>query len=130
MMMQPYIVFLNTKMPEKLLLIKEGFNWLAFIMPPIWAAYNKLWNETCIFILGLLSLGWFLISMGFDLDGLAVVYLSASTIFGSIANDLKTRRIIKIGYAPNSILYGESGDHIVAQFYRNNEKFKQYFVET
>ena len=118
--MQPHSVFSKKGTPEGLVFIKEGFNWLAFIAPPIWAAYNKVWGALVALIVGLLCLGWLLIFMGFNFDGLIVLYLSVTIIFGWIANDLKTHQLKKEGYTFRSILYGESKDHITAQFYRNN----------
>ena len=62
--------------------------------------------------------------MGFDFNGLMVLYFSVSIVFGWIANDLKMRRLKKEKYTFSSILYGESKDHIIAQFYRNNTSHK------
>ena len=130
--MHPHIVFLKKDTPEKLMVIKDGFNWLAFIAPPIWAAYNNLWSALVALIAGLFCLEWLLVVMGFDFNGLMVLYFSVSIIFGWIANDLKMRQLKKEKYTFSSILYGESKDHIIAQFYRNNTSHKSddsYSVE-
>ncbi|MAV88419.1 MAG: hypothetical protein CMM67_12005 [Rhodospirillaceae bacterium] len=121
--MQPYIVFFKKDTPEKLMVIKDGFNWLAFITAPIWAAYNKLWSSLVALILVLSFLGSVLIILGFGFDGLMVAYLSVIIIFGWIANDLKIRHLKKGGYTYSSVLYGESKNHIIAIFYRNKQKY-------
>ncbi|MCF6325873.1 MAG: DUF2628 domain-containing protein [Devosiaceae bacterium] len=43
--MKLFIVFQNPSRSDDkgFIFLKEGFNWLAFLLPPLWALVNRLW---------------------------------------------------------------------------------------
>lgn len=58
--MASYIVLepegMATKKAEQAILIRDGFAFLAFIAPPIWFAWHRMWLETLAFLAAILAL--------------------------------------------------------------------------
>jgi len=43
--------------PERARILRDGFSWLAFLVPPLWLAWHRLWVEAAVVFALMLALG-------------------------------------------------------------------------
>ena len=90
-------------------LVKEGFSWPAFLIPPLWLLYQRLWAALfAVIVVGLL------LDIGLDLvgaDPITVFVAGAGLSFfiGFCANDWHRRKLVRLGRPMVGIV--AAGDH-------------------
>jgi Protein of unknown function (DUF2628) len=75
---------------ERLVFIKDGFHWLAALVPALWLLVKGLWLELVIFLVGASALAWALEAIGVTPTASGVLFIivqiligfEASTIYG------------------------------------------------
>lgn len=97
-------------------LVKEGFNWAAFLFSFVWALWHRMWWT---------ALGLFVIITG---AGLAVevllpdpvagtaVMLALYAAVGFVANDLTRRHLAAQGFAESGPVCGQDRDDALYRF--------------
>ncbi len=90
-------------------LVKEGFSWPAFLIPPLWLLYQRLW--LALFIVTVTGL---LLDIGLDLAGAdpITVFIAGagfSLFIGFSANDWRRRKLAVLGHRMTGIV--AAGDH-------------------
>jgi uncharacterized protein DUF2628 len=83
---------------DRLAFVKEGFSWVALIVPLVWLLYHRMWIEFVVFLLVYVGLQ---IAFGGDAQGQALVTwasLAISVLFAFEANDLRTASLERRGY--------------------------------
>ncbi|MDX6807520.1 DUF2628 domain-containing protein [Terrihabitans rhizophilus] len=94
---------------EKLVLIKDGFSWLAFFFSPLWMLYHRLWLGTLLYVL---------ISAATIAAGLLLPLGSGSEFLlgfvpmlyaGFEGNDLRRRKLERRGYTQIGAVAARSG---------------------
>ncbi|MCC9621249.1 DUF2628 domain-containing protein [Thalassospira sp. MA62] len=98
---------------ENAVLIREGFNFWAFLLTGLWALYHRLWLAFIgiVVVSVLCSLTVMLFDGGPEMDfALALV---TGIGFGLIANDLRRRKLAAKGYKLHDIVAGQ--DHSDAE---------------
>lgn len=104
------------KQPEDIILIKEGFSWLAAILHCFWALYRKMWLVS--FILFAINIFLILLEMkGYvRLSVLQPVRFGLFLFIGSNFNDWYRYAITKKGYVFHSVVSGKSEDEAMYKF--------------
>ena len=97
-------------------LVKEGFNWPAFLFSFLWALWHRMWWT---------ALGLFVIITGAGLtvevllpDPMAgtAVMLALYAVVGFVANDLRRRHLAAQGFAENGPVCGRDRDDALYRF--------------
>lgn len=80
--MRVYVAYQINDNPMRVTLARNGFSWLALLVPALWLVYRRMWTETCVYItLSLIFLLWMGVTgmvlqfalhlfLGFDADSL------------------------------------------------------------
>lgn len=114
-----YTIHINNKNPEKIVAIREGFNWLAFLLFPIWAIFNRLWLLLSVFLLAAIVLVRVVeLFPNGDIVGLAV-YSSVFVALGLTANDIKRYRLSRMGFKERDVLFAENKNSAVFRYISN-----------
>jgi hypothetical protein len=93
---------------ENAILIREGFNFWAFLLSGLWALYHRLW----LGLLGLLAVSFLCSFVVMAFDGgpemdLALAFLIGIG-FGLIANDLRRKKLEAQGWKLTDIVAGHN----------------------
>jgi hypothetical protein len=43
---------------DRLAFVKEGFSWIALLVPALWLIFYRMWIELIVFVLGFAALQW------------------------------------------------------------------------
>lgn len=102
---------------EGIVVLKDGFNWFAFLLPPLWALWHRLW-WVALALTGLMVAvqGG---AMAFDLDERAVDVLGLALTFwvGCEANDLRRWSIRRRGWQDLGLVDARSQDEAERRFF-------------
>ncbi|MBM3518101.1 MAG: DUF2628 domain-containing protein [Alphaproteobacteria bacterium] len=87
--------------------VREGFSWAAFLVPPLWALYHRLWLTAVLMgvIGGAVAYG-LLLRAGDPATG-AVMVVIVLAGFGAIANDLRRWFLARSGFRLAGVVAGE-----------------------
>jgi len=83
---------------DRLAFVREGFSWVALLVPLVWLLYHRMWIE--FFVLLLVYVGLQL-AFGGDAQGQALTAwagLAISVLFAFEANDLRAASLERRGY--------------------------------
>ena len=80
------------------ILIKEGFCWLAFLVPPLWLLYQRLWLTAFAAIVIGLALDFGLDLVGADPTTALIAGIGFSLFIGFEANDWRRRKLSRTGF--------------------------------
>jgi len=120
---QTYTIYERRPAPEnierrvaKLVFVKEGFSFYAFLVPPVWMIVNHMWWEfggflaLTIFVNGILAL------LGVGEDVIPLVGLVINLIFAFEARDLHRYALERKGYLLAAIVSGRNLDECERRF--------------
>ena len=102
---------------EDLVLIKEGFSWVAFFLGPIWALWHRLWTIALIVLTG-----YFLINLGgnfLDLGSKTILIAQFSFCFclGLWGNDCRRWNLMRQGYVLRTVVTGSKFEDIERAYF-------------
>lgn len=83
---------------DRIAFVKEGFAWLALIVPALWLLYHRMWIEFVVFMALIFGLEW---AFGADGQGAEIVgwlSLAITVLFAFEANDLRGWALRRRGY--------------------------------
>lgn len=94
--------------PDKIVLVAEGYSWLAFVFTAFWAVSKGLWLVTLV-LLSILVLGSFA-GRVFQLGdvSMAALQLAISAIFGFEARNLQRWTLRRRGYDEIAVVSGRT----------------------
>lgn len=91
-------------------LVPEGFAWLAFLFGPVWLAWHRLWLWTGLYLLAALALGVLLPA------GVAVpAEFALQFLLGAHGQDLRRRRLARRGLVETGVVAGPDLDSATAR---------------
>ncbi len=99
--------------------VKEGFSWLAFLVPVLWLIYCRMWIELVVFI-AILALVQ-LISGGGQEAGAQFagwVTIAISVLLGFEANDLRSAALERRGYRLIGVAEGRGRTDAELSFFK------------
>ncbi len=83
---------------DRLAFVREGFSWVALLVPLLWLVYHRMWIEFVVLLLVYIGLQ---LAFGSDAQGQALTAwagLAISVLFAFEANDLRTASLERRGY--------------------------------
>jgi hypothetical protein len=83
---------------DRLAFVREGFSWVALLMPLLWLVYHRMWIEFVVLLLVYIGLQ---LAFGSDAQGQGLTAwagLAISVLFAFEANDLRTASLERRGY--------------------------------
>ena len=83
---------------DRLAFIREGFSWVALLVPLVWLLYHRMWIESVVLLLVYVGLQF---AFGGDAQGQALVMwasLAISILFAFEASDLRTVSLERRGH--------------------------------
>lgn len=97
-------------------LVKEGFNWPAFVFSPIWALVKGYWGVLTAILAVSFGISVILSLLGLDLFGQAVVNIAFNFLLGIYANDLARWTLSRRGYVEEEVVSAVSRDHALERY--------------
>ena len=91
---------------DRLAFVKEGFSWVALLVPLVWLLYHRMWIEAVVLFLVYVGLQ---LAFGGDAQGQALVTwasLAISLLFAFEASDLRTASLERRGYRLAGVVSG------------------------
>jgi hypothetical protein len=83
---------------DRLAFVREGFSWVALLVPLVWLLYHRMWIESLVLLLVYVGLQF---AFGGDAQGQALAAwasLAISVLFAFEASDLRTASLERRGY--------------------------------
>ena len=68
-------------------LVKEGFNWWAFVLPLVWLLVRRQWLGLLVYLAAIVAIGVAFQISGLDLLTQGLLWLVFALFVGAIAND-------------------------------------------
>lgn len=112
-----------------MVLIKEGFSWSAMIFTVIWALWNKLWLNTIVITMLLISTGVLGHALHLEPEFTGVVHMAIAIIFGYMANDLRRARLDRLGFEEVDLVYASSPLNAESRFFDRHPAIAASFAE-
>jgi hypothetical protein len=101
-------------------LVREGFSWPAFLIPPLWLLYHRLWLA-----LFLVTVAGLLLDVGIELVGADpattfVIGLGFSLFIGLQANDWRRAKLTRYGHRMTGIVASSDHDGAMRRYFDVN----------
>lgn len=120
---QTYTVYERRPAPEnierrvaKMVFVKEGFSFYAFLSPSIWLIVNHMWWEVAAFVGLSIILSGAMVFLGTPQEVTAVVNLGINLIFAFEARDLHRYSLERRGYLLIAVIAANSLDEAERRF--------------
>ena len=114
--MRIYTVYESNDCVLKIVSIKEGFNWAAFIFSLFWAVLNGLWFWSLVMMVANVCVVWVFVAFGGDFIVQIIAFFGLATITGCIANDIKRQNLVQRGFKETAILLAEGKEVAIARY--------------
>jgi Protein of unknown function (DUF2628) len=103
---------------DRLAFVKEGFSWIAFLVPALWLFFYRMWLELIVFLVGFaaLELAFGASDQGKTLFGW--VSLGLFLLFAFEANDLRAASLERRGYRLVGLASGRDRGQAELSFFR------------
>ena len=100
---------------DRIAFVKEGFAWLALIVPALWLLYHRMWIEFVIFMALIFGLEWAFGAEGAEIAGL--LSLAITVLFAFEANDLRGAMLERRGYRLAGVATGRGRQEAERSFF-------------
>ena len=94
--------------PDRIVFVKEGFNWWAFLFTTIWVLYHRLWLMGGFLIAANIGLVWLIEELHMDVASLSILQFALQLWVGFQANDFLRSKLKKQGYITTALVSGEN----------------------
>jgi hypothetical protein len=102
---------------EELVFVKDGFTWLAALVPPLWFVTNRLWLE----LVGYVVITWIiaggLSAIGLEPQWVTLLILALQLFLGFEASTIKRAALSRRGYAQLGIVTGRNTTDCERRFF-------------
>ncbi len=95
---------------ERTIFVREGFEWAAFWLGPLFLLYRGLWRASLAWVVAALAL--FAVAVTFDLAAPSrlLLYLVLAALTGLEAAEARRRALSRAGFIPAALLCGVTRD--------------------
>ena len=100
---------------EQLVFVKDGYSWLAALVPPLWLLWKRMWLELAIFVGAVGLVAWALNALGAPNLGNALV-LIAQIVFGFEAGALYSAALERRGWRLVGTVSGRNSEDAERRF--------------
>ena len=107
--------------PERdIVLVKEGFSWLAFVFSVFWSLYYRLWLPALALVLAFVLLAT-IVELGM-IDNIvsSVFEVGVCVLFGCWANDLRRNALGKNGFEELGVVVAANRDEAEQRHFDRN----------
>jgi hypothetical protein len=98
---------------EKVTFVKEGFNWVALIVPAFWLLFQRMWLEFLVLLVLITGLQWVFGPVA------GLVTLALTVLFAFEANDLRCWALQRRGYRFAGVATGRGREEAERSFFSN-----------
>jgi hypothetical protein len=91
---------------DRLAFVREGFSWVALLVPLVWLLYHRMWIESVVLFLVYVGLQ---LAFGGEAQGQALTAwasIAIAILFAFEANDLRTAALERRGYRLAGVVSG------------------------
>ncbi len=99
-----------------LLVVKEGFSWPAFFLSFLWALWHRLWVLAGVIFLVSTAIGLSGLKLQLDPLSQSALSLGLAAIVGYLGNDLRRRRLERLGFALADVSSGDAADAALRRY--------------
>lgn len=100
---------------ERLVFVKDGYSWLAALVPPLWLLFKRMWLELAIYAGGTGLMVWALTAMGATNTSNALL-LIVQIIFGFEAGALYSASLERRGWRLVGTVAGRNSEDCERRF--------------
>lgn len=83
---------------DKIAFVKDGFSWLALVIPILWLIYQRMWLELVVFLAAIALIPWLLGADPYARQLGGWLSLGLTVLFAFEANDLRGWALQRRGY--------------------------------
>ncbi len=106
--------------PEKVILLRDGFSWGAFIFGPFWLAWRKAWIPAGVWALAQILVTLLGLKAHIGDEAVALVDLAMSVALGFEGPRLVAWSLARAGYQEKTVVVGETLDEAEEVFFRRS----------
>lgn len=99
------------------LFIKDGFSWIAFLIPLPWLLWNRLWLVSILYLGVIVSISLLGYMFSFPEELVMVLSLLANLMTGLEANDLRRTSLLKRGYHEVADVVADDKEHACYRYF-------------
>jgi hypothetical protein len=104
---------------DRLAFVKEGFSWIAFLVPALWLIFYRMWLELIVFLVGFAALEWAFGTSDAGRTLFGWVSLGLFVLFAFEANDLRAASLERRGYRLAGVASGRDRGQAELSFFRS-----------
>jgi hypothetical protein len=98
---------------DRLVFVREGFSWLAFLFPVLWLLWHRMWLPLLGYLLVVLLFRFGGDAFGVSEMGMTLAALMAQLLFGFEANALRRWSLVRKGWSMQAVVEGRN--HLAAE---------------
>lgn len=102
---------------EKVSFVKDGFNWVALIVPAFWLLFQRMWLELLVLLVLVTALQWVFGPGEAGRQAAGLVTLGLTVLFAFEANDLRGWALQRRGYRFTGVATGRDRDEAERSFF-------------
>jgi hypothetical protein len=102
---------------EKVVFVKEGFNWVALIVPAFWLLFQRMWLELVVLLVLVIGPQWMFGPEEAGQRVAGLVTLGLTVLFAFEANDLRGWALQRRGYRFAGVATGRGRDEAERSFF-------------
>lgn len=102
-----------------IVLIKEGFSWPAFLFSFLWGLWHRLWLASAAIFLAVAAVTAAIYWLRPDALSQAALSLGLGVIVGTLGNDLRRRKLTRLGFAFAGAVSGDDPDQALRRYLDN-----------
>jgi hypothetical protein len=103
--------------PERFVFVRDGFNFWAFLLAPLWMLYHRLWLVFLIYIVVVVGLQNALHYAGVDPAGSVFAGLLIALLVGAEASTLRRFTLDRRGYRQVGVVGGTNAEAAERRFF-------------
>jgi hypothetical protein len=97
-------------------LIREGFNWAAFLFGPLWALADRLWIATFGMAVSVILVSALMDVLDLGLIVQAILSLVVAILFGAHGNDWHRRGLARRGFRETGVVAARNYEEALARY--------------
>lgn len=103
--------------PEKIVFLRDGFSWPAFIFGPFWLAWRRAWLVAGLWTLLLVAVGLIAWKLRVSRDAMSWLTLALAAWLGFEGGRLVAWSLARRGYVEHDLVIGDDVDEAEAAFF-------------
>ena len=93
---------------ERVEFVREGFSWLALLLPLVWFLAHRMWLVSLIYVVGMVALNLLLLITAPDDFVLWTMVIAIHVMIGYLANDLRRWTLARRGFRTLAVVMADT----------------------